>query len=269
MAVPRRAFGASGVELATVTFGTMRLLASGFDVASATGFLLSLYDAGVTSLHVSAEYESWRLTCEVVRALRKARPNGPLEIVAKHAAPHFDEVGFDPAVARARLDALRLGLGVDRIDVVQWMVRHTPNEDTPRLAVLDRDAAAIEDAWAGMKADGAVGAVTVFPYSAAFLRAALDLPWLDGLIDYLNLLELDAAPFLDALAASGRGFAAIRPLAAGRLADRAKEALRFPLLHPATASLIVTASSPANVATMLRAAQTEPNAVAFRRAAAL
>jgi aryl-alcohol dehydrogenase-like predicted oxidoreductase len=105
----------------------------------------------------------------------------------------------------------------------------------------------------------------VFPYSVAFLQAALDLPWVDGVIDYLNLLELDAAPFLDAIAASGRGFAAIRPLAAGKLADRAAEALRFPLLHPATASLILTASSPANVAMALEAARTQADPAAFTR----
>ena len=247
----------------------MRLLAPRFDVASATDLLLSLYDQGVTGLHVSAEYDSWPVTCAAVKALRKARPGGPLEIVAKHAAPHFNEAGFDPAIARARIDELRLGLGVDRIDVVQWMVRHTPNEDTPRLEILSRDAALIEDAWSGMKSGGAIGALAVFPYSVAFLKAARDLAWVDGIVDYLNLIELDAAPFLDGLAASGKGFAAIRPLAAGKLADRAAEALAFPLLHPATASVIVTASSPANVAMALSAGRTTADPEVFRRVAGL
>ena len=245
----------------------MRLVPPRFDAASATDLLLSLYDQGVTSLHVSAEYDSWPVTCEAVRALRKARPNGPLEIVAKHAAPHFNETGFDPAIARARIDELRSGLGVDRIDVVQWMVRHTPNDDAPRLDILQRDAGPIEDAWSAMKAGGAVGALAVFPYSVAFLQAVKDLPWVDGIVDYLNLIELDGAPYLDGLTAAGKGFAAIRPLAAGKLAERAQEALAFPLLHPATASLIVTASSPANIGMAMTAARTRPDPDAFRRAA--
>jgi aryl-alcohol dehydrogenase-like predicted oxidoreductase len=247
----------------------MRLVAPRFDAASATDLLLSLYDQGVTSLHVSAEYDSWPVTCEAVRALRKARPNGPLEIVAKHAAPHFNETAFNPAVAQARIDELRRGLGVDRIDLVQWMVRHTPNDDDPRLDILRRDAALIEDAWSAMKGDGAVGALAVFPYSIAFLVAAKGLPWVDGVVDYLNLLELDEAPHLDGMAAAGKGFAAIRPMAAGKLADRAEEALAFPLLHPATASVIVTASSPANIDMALTAARTRPNPEAFRLAAGL
>ncbi len=265
MTVPRRAFGASGVDLSTLTFGTMRLLAPRFDRASATDLLIRLHDQGVTSLHVSAEYDSWDLTCQAVRGLRQARPDGALEIVAKHAAPHFDETGFDPVTARARIDAMRLGLGVDRIDLVQSMVRQTPNEDAPRLAILARDAGRAEETWSTLKQEGAVGAVAVFPYSVAFLEAALALPWVDGVVDYLNLLEQEAAPYLDTLAASGRGFAASRPLAAGKLSERADEALAFPLLHPATASLIVTASSPANIATAVAAARTAPDLAAFER----
>ena len=74
--IPRRRFGSSGIVLSTVAFGTMRLLAPRFDARSASDLLIALHDAGVTSLHVSAEYDSWPVTCEAVRTLRKARPDG-------------------------------------------------------------------------------------------------------------------------------------------------------------------------------------------------
>jgi aryl-alcohol dehydrogenase-like predicted oxidoreductase len=265
----RRAFGRSGVELSALCFGTMRLLAPRFDLASATALVLDLHDRGVTSFHVSHEYESYPLACAALRALRRARPGAVLEIVSKIPVPHFSEDRFDPARAVALIEADRRALGVERIDVVQWMVRHTPNDDAPRLAILERDGGAAEDTWEQMKADGRIGALAVFPYSDALLRASLALPWVEGLVTYLNPLELDAAPYLDRLADEGRGFIAIRPLLAGKMTDdaplwnaldiapteRAAFAIAFSLRHPAAASTILTASGPAHLDQAIAAIQ--------------
>jgi aryl-alcohol dehydrogenase-like predicted oxidoreductase len=265
--IPRRGFGRSGVSLSAFCFGTMRLVAARFDLASATALVTRLFDAGVTSFHVSAEYESHALACAALKALRRDRPAAEIEIVSKIPVPHFSENRFDPERAVALIEADRAALGVDRIDVVQWMIRHTPNEDAPRLAILARDGAAAEDAWSGLKADGRIGALAVFPYSDALLRASLDLPWVDGLVTYLNPVELEAAPYLDRLAEEGRGLAAIRPLAAGKALedarlsdgldvapeDRAAFALAFSLMHPAVASSILTVSSAEHVSAALHA----------------
>lgn len=254
----RRAFGRSGVELSAFCFGTMRLLPPRFDLASATALVLDLFDRGVTSFHVSQEYESYALACAALKALRRARPDAVIQIVSKIPVPHFSEDRFDPARAVALIEADRLALGVERIDVVQWMVRHTPNDDAPRLAILARDGGAARDTWEQLKADGRIGALAVFPYSDALLQASLALPWVDGLVTYLNPLELDAAPYLDRLATEGRGFMAIRPLLAGKAADdapfwtdldiaprdRPAFAIAFSLMHPAVAGTILTASSP-------------------------
>jgi aryl-alcohol dehydrogenase-like predicted oxidoreductase len=267
---PRRPFGASGVSLSAWTFGTMRLHLLGLDGAEAADFLTALYDRGVTSFHVSPEYESHALACAALKGLRRRRPAARLEIVAKIAAPHFEETGFDAARARARVEACRAELDVERIDLVQWLVRHTPNDDRPRLEVLARDGRAAEDAWSALKAEGRVGALAIFPYSDGFLRASLDLPWVDGVVSYLNLEEREAAPYLDRLAAEGRGFAAIRPLNAGRLKGRLREALRFPLAHPAVASVILSASDLAQAEAALEAVASAPvSAAAFHTVEAL
>src|SRR5271154_5862897 len=139
MLVPRRAFGRSGVGLSTLAFGTMRLMAPKFDADSALALLLHLSDHGVTSFHVSHEYESYAFVCDALAALRQARPAAPIELIAKIAAPHFDETGFSADRLRERVEALLERLPAERVDVVQWMVRHTPNEDAPRLAILARD----------------------------------------------------------------------------------------------------------------------------------
>ncbi|WP_374571542.1 aldo/keto reductase [Phenylobacterium sp.] len=264
---PRRTFGETGVFLSAFTFGTMRLAERGFDEAGAADFAAWLFDRGVTSFHVSHEYESHPLACAAIRGLRRRRPGARIEIVAKLASPHFDQTAFDADRARGIVEDLRRDLEAERIDVVQWMARHTPNEDAPRLAILERDAGAMEATWAALKAQGKVGALSVFPYSDAFLRAALDYPWIDGVVSYLNFQETEAAPYLDRLAAEGRGFCAIRPLNAGKLAADAEAAIAFPLLHPATASVILTASSRERAATALRAvAGAHADAAAFHAA---
>ena len=254
----RRTFGRTGVTLSAFCFGTMRLLAPRFDLASATALVLDLFERGVTSFHVSQEYESYPLACAALRALRRARPGAEIEIVSKIPVPHFSEDRFDPARAMALIEADRQALGAERIDVVQWMIRHTPNDDAPRLAILARDGEIARDTWNQLRADGRIGALAVFPYSDAMLRASLALTWVDGLVTYLNPLELDAAPYLDRLAAEGRGFMAIRPLLAGKVLedapfwnaldvapqDRPAFAIAFSLMHPAVASTILTASSP-------------------------
>jgi aryl-alcohol dehydrogenase-like predicted oxidoreductase len=262
--LPRREFGRSGIGLSAFTFGTMRMAAPRFDEASATDFLIFLHDRGVTSFHVSHEYDSYPLACAALRGLRRARPDGAIETIAKIAEPHFDGTGFEGGRARRLVEEGRRDLCADRIDIVQWLVRQTPNEDAARLPVLTRDAARAEEVWGGLKAAGHVGALAVFPYSEAFMAASLDYGWIDGLVTYLNLAESEAAPHLDRLHREGRGFAAIRPLLAGgvmadaRLAaldpdQQVRQALQFPLLHPACASAILGVSSRAHAEAALDA----------------
>ena len=271
MDVPRRAFGGSGVELSALAFGTMRLMAPKFDAESALALLLHLADHGVTSFHVSHEYESYPFVCDALAALRRARPALPIELIAKLASPHFDEAGFSAERLRERIEALLRRLPAERVDVVQWMVRHTPNDDAPRLAILERDRAAAADAAEQLKAEGKIGAFAVFPYSEPFRRAALAEPFVDGLVDYLNPRELEAAAWLDALQARGQGFVAMRPLFAGELSrDPAgvDAALRFPLLHPATAAIVVSLSDVRQADQAIAAAGTCADPDAFRRALA-
>ncbi len=269
MPVPRRAFGRSGVELSTLALGTMRLMAPKFDAKSAQALLLHLADHGVTSFHVSHEYDSYPFVCDALAGLRRARPAAPIELIAKLAAPHFDETGFSAERLGERVESLLRRLPADRVDVVQWMVRYTPNEDGPRLAILERDRLAVAEAAGRLKADGKIGAFAVFPYSEPFRRAVLAQPFADGLVDYLNPGELEAATWLDALQARGQGFVAMRPLFAGNLSREPAAidaALRFPLLHPATAAIVVSLSDIRQADQAIAAAATVADVAAFREA---
>jgi aryl-alcohol dehydrogenase-like predicted oxidoreductase len=266
---PRRRFGGSSIELSALCFGCMRMSPSRLELKEAVDLLLALFDRGVTSFHSSHEYETYTFFCDALREMRRLRGGRPIETIVKIGAPHFDEAEFSPARFRSLIEAELRNLQVDRVDIVQWLVRHTPNDDAPRLDILRRASASVHEVWQRLRAEGKVGLLTVFPYSDAFLRASLDLPDVAGLVTYLNLLETEAVPYLNGLASSGRGFAAIRPLAAGRLVGESGKhdretlaviqelpreawsspsgvtdlALRFPLWHPAVATVIVSISS--------------------------
>jgi aryl-alcohol dehydrogenase-like predicted oxidoreductase len=269
MNVPSRPFGSSGVELSALTLGTMRLMPPKFDGGSALTLLLHLSDRGVSTFHVSHEYESYDFACEALAALRCARPTAPIKLIAKLASPHFDETSFSAQRLRDHIDALLQRTSADRVDVVQWMVRHTPNEDGPRLAILERDRSAIAEEAERLSTLGKIGAFAVFPYSEPFRSAVLSAPFVAGLVDYLNPRELEAAAWLDALQARGQGFAALRPLFGGQLRrDPASmaAALRFPLLHPAATTIVVSLSDLNQAEQAIAASGTLADHAAFSRA---
>jgi aryl-alcohol dehydrogenase-like predicted oxidoreductase len=271
MDVPRRSFGGSDVTLSALALGTMRLAPPKFDADGAMALLLHLSDHGVSSFHVSHEYDSHGFVCAALAGLRRARPAAPVELIAKLASPHFDETAFSAQRLRERVETLLRQLPAQRVDVVQWMVRHTPNDDGPRLAILRRDREIIAEAAERLTAEGKIGAFAVFPYSAPFRAAALNEPFVAGLVDYLNPRELETAAWLDRLHASGQGFVAMRPLFAGALQrDPASiaAALRFPLLHPATAAIVVSLSNRAQADQAIAQAATPADRDAFAQAAA-
>ncbi len=146
---------------------------------------------------------------------------------------------------RKLVEATLIDLDIDHIDVVQWLVRQTPNDDSARLAVLERGAAAFFQVWSELQAEGKVIALGVFPYSDAFLQRVLAFPQVDGVVSYYNPNETELRPYFDALSARGRGVIGIRPLAGGtiREPDRVRDALTFALNHPVIASTIVGLSS--------------------------
>ncbi len=243
--VPRRQFGTTLVSLSTICYGTMRLVPSRFSADALLTLLLQALDAGITSFHVSREYESYDAVCDALKRARAERPGQSIEIVAKLAVPHFDEPELDPQRLRLLVETTLLDLDIERVDVVQWLVRQAPNDDATRLAVFERGAAAFFHAWGELQVQGKAVALGVFPYSDAFLQRVLACPQVDGVVSYYNANESELSPYLGAFSSSGRGLIGIRPLAGGTIRDPAgvSKALAFALNHPAIASTIVGLSS--------------------------
>jgi aryl-alcohol dehydrogenase-like predicted oxidoreductase len=261
----RRALGASSVDLSVLTFGSMRMEVYPAPDAHWERLLLRLVDAGATSFHSSHEYDSYARFCRVIQKVRRARPAARLQHIVKIAAPSFDETRFDAALFRARVESELTNLGTERIDVVQWLVRQTPNSDERRLAVLHESLPQFAVEWEALRAAGKVGALASYPYTPRFAEEIVQVKMCAGLTSYLNPAELEYGDLLDGLAARGQGFIAIRPLVAGKFRD-VRLALRFVLLHPAVASTILSVSSISHAEEAVAAVHSVPaDAAEFHR----
>jgi aryl-alcohol dehydrogenase-like predicted oxidoreductase len=263
----RRTLGRTDVTLPQLCLGAMRFDPKRLSVADGARLLAEAHALGADAWHTSTEYDTHAHFCESLRAFRRDAPGAKLTHVSKIAAPHFEDAGFDPKVLRGRVEAQLRDLGVERLDVVQWLARSKPISDEKRLPELAAMSDALDAEVSALRREGKVGAWTAFPYSKPWAAAFAEHPVCDGLVTYLNLAELDYARDLDAMAAQGDGFVAIRPLMAGLLgrgslddAQKAKRAaitsalgvvdealtdfaLKFPLLHGDVASVMLSVTT--------------------------
>ena len=260
-------FGRSGIKLSPVTFGSMRLDSNKIELSEAVKLIDYLYAHGVNTFHSSHEYETDAFFCRVIEQFRQQHPSAEIKHIAKIGVPHFGESEFSSQKLVTSIENRLRALGTERIDLVQWLVRHQPNEDKYRLPILAACQSELQTTWSRLQQQGKVGALASFPYSRTFAEAVLQHPSCDGLVTYLNLLELEMIPLLEQMLEQEQGYVAIRPLCGGSITNSAiqtesnskikaiaatlnispsditKLAVQFPLLHPAVTSVMVSVSS--------------------------
>lgn len=261
MARTDRFCASSSLSLPALTFGSMRFDPARIEARAGRDLLAFLFDAGCNSFHSSHEYEFHDYFCTTLRSLGRR----PARHVVKLGEPHFDHAGFRPRRMIEIIDEQLRLLGVEHIDVVQWLLRHTPLEDRYRLPLFEACRDEVAATALRLQEAGKIGCLTVFPYTTEFAEAALGLGWCDGLTSYLNPVERECVPYLDAMEGRGQFFLAIRPLYAGLLAsgahpegakfavacdalgispaERLAFALRYPMLHPAVKSVILSVNT--------------------------
>ena len=229
--------------LSRICLGTMRIDRA----ADAAALLRQAREMGVSSFHCSSEYESFPLFRE---AWGRARL-GDSKIVAKVAVPHFGEESFSAAAFRAKIDFYLAALGLERLDVVQWLLRYDLKQEEARLAILAECAQEMGDAVAALKREGKIGHLVSFPYTTSFAAAVLRHDWCEGLALYVNPLEREMDGQADRCAELGRAVVAIRPYAAGRLFSETKLTADQALAHvfgiDAVETAVVSASTPAHL----------------------
>lgn len=237
------------LELSRITLGTMRFADKDLSVQDVAGLIQAAADAGVTTHHSSSEYSSYDL---YVKALRSVQRRSNIRHIVKVAAPHFEDDGLCVATLEQRVDQQLQSLGIDCIDVLQWLLRSKPINDTARLGTLNTHRDEIEQVFADLKRKGKIKSVHSFPYSVEFARRVLELDAVDGLTAYLNNQEQDYAEFADAAVDDG-SFIAIRPLFAGQMLANVEsieaknevisECMRFVFARKAVSSAIVGINS--------------------------
>jgi aryl-alcohol dehydrogenase-like predicted oxidoreductase len=256
----RRELPGTDITLSQVCFGSMRFLPERITEKEGIRLLTELVENGITTIHSSHEYESHSYFCKLLSEFTKENPSRHLEHLIKLPAPHFKDKSFSKIKFIQLVEEQLTALGTEQIAVVQWLLRHEPNVDQFRLPLLEKCTEELREAWVSLKESGKVGALYSFPYSNNFAASVLDLPLCGGLMDYLNLIELDKVPLLPNLVENNQGFIAIRPFFAGKIneidqcqknillqvfneSDLNNIAIQFPLLHPAVITEVVSFSS--------------------------
>jgi aryl-alcohol dehydrogenase-like predicted oxidoreductase len=236
----------------------MRLNGAG-DVAGAARIIDHALELGITSFHCSSEYETFPLF-EQAWSRRQSRDAG--SVIAKVGVPHFGEPRFSARAFREKVDSYLKSLSIERLEVVQWLLRYDLRDEDGRQRILAESEEEISALVADLKRSGKIAALVSFPYTQGIADAVLQMDFCDGLALYVNPLEREMDEAIHSAARLGKGVLAIRPYAAGRVFSETDLAPSDALDHvfgfPAVLSAVVSASSAGHLDTLHRYASSHP-----------
>lgn len=240
----------SDIDISELTFGSMRFeFDNDFE---AEKLLRESIKIGINTFHTSFEYPSHNYFASIFRKVKKDFPSSHFHHIVKLGEPHFDSNIFNPKRFERIIDNQLLALNTERIDIVQWLLRHSPNTNKYRLKILEESLITFNETIKKLKKTGKIKSIGSHPYSLEFAKKVGSLNNIEYWITYLNLLEIEWQPLLD------KPFIAIRPLAAGKILknnqiwrylknhsyfdkkSKLESTLKFPLLHPNVKSLITS-----------------------------
>lgn len=257
--------------------GTMRFADKNLDKGQVLNLFELGIEQGINTHHVSSEYNSHQLVCDVYNSLDKSI-RSQFNVICKLANPHFDAETFEPSKLRKSVETYLSELGFERLSVVQWMWRLNPLDDQIRCNGLKEQAAMIKASFDDLIKEGKVGAVACFPYSSRFMNTVRELGIMDGQVNYMGLLESDAED-----AGIGAYTIALRPFKAGeflsiekiatdfqgRYSDICEDwniaqyALAYPLLNNRVTSVVVSLHNKEQIAQAAEVGNVSSNDEAF------
>lgn len=214
-----RKLAGTDLDVSVLCYGPMRAPQSHDDPATVQHqrAMQAAIERGVNFIHSSYEYGvRWMMT----PVLQDHPKRHDLMHIIKAPVPDWDDGKFDPAKLEQHIDDALRELCADRIAMVQWMWRCRPHEDGPRLALLAQITDAVAETFDRLREKGKVSHMGCFPYFPQSADAAMKIRVNRTLIAYYNPIEMEMMAEIDAAAARGQGFLAIRPLYEGVLTSR-------------------------------------------------
>lgn len=233
------------LNLSAITLGTMRFKDKNLQKKDVVNLIEKAYDIGIDTHHSSFEYDSYDLYLEALKAA-----NCKLEIrhIVKIAAPHFEDKRFSISLLQERVENQLKELNIECIDVLQWLVRSKPINDSARLQILTTFKDEINECLLDLKKEGKVKSVFSFPYSLNFSKEIIGFKQVDGIISYLNTQEREYSKLANKLP-----FIAIRPLFSGRLVEKSNqkrsviENIKFVQNHSQVLTQIISINKPSQL----------------------
>ena len=221
-----RTLGQTDLNVSAICFGPMRSASRQpeDDDKSRRGEQALRYalDCGVNFLHSSYEYGTrWMME----RVLKDHPKRGEVHHVIKLPVPDAeDKEQFHPAKFEMRIDEALQDLHAERISVLQWMWRSSPNSDHKRLPLFGRIIEDVSKTFDRLHDKGKVGYLMTYPYTLPCGRLALESGHFAGLIAPFNVLETEFSDLFEDLSRRGLGFMPFRPLYQGVLTDQRADA---------------------------------------------
>lgn len=231
-----------------ILFGSMRMSEHDVGTEHWVSLFNFMYNEGISIHHVSGEYESFVLYCEVLTEFRKKFPRKRIQHIVKLAEPNFQDTEFCEETFFRKINEYRTSLNCSvELFGIQWMWRNNLKDDNLRCIQFSENIDLIDDSVRKAKSLGLIQNFFVFPYTVQFANTVLRVEsekndFFDGFIVYRNFHELE---YDDILKYSAKNHYILRPFNAGKVLENSspKEALNFALNHANVAGSIVSISS--------------------------
>lgn len=226
----KRRLAGTDLDVSVICYGPMRAAQNPNDpdLPKHKRAMSAAIERGVNLIHSSYEYGVRWMMHDVLKT-HPARHD--LLHVIKAPVPDWDDDGFDPIKLEHRIDEALAELCTERIALVQWMWRCRPNDEVHRLPRLAEVHDQVAETFHRLRQKGKVGHLACFPYFPESATVAMGHPAQQALIAYYNPLELEMSTVIDSIRTDGRGFLAIRPLYEGVLTDRFTSHREVPDVH--------------------------------------
>ncbi len=219
----------------------MRMNDKSMSLAFWVEFFENLLSMGINQLHVSRDYESYKLLCAVLNELDKNNIKKKFNFTVKLPEPDFADLTFETERFQNKIENYLEDLKVDKIYNVQWMWRSGLEKDDIRINLFKKTLSRINKVVNNCKTNKKLQNFYCFPYSLDFAKSNSEI--FDGYVVYYNPSETNFFHFMKN-SSNKKRIITIRPFYGGKLVNKGKlsisDLLDFQFKHKFIDGIIYT-----------------------------